>query len=160
MHQSHFTYAIYTAGFDYFSMFLKTTLLSWLRYCYHRCEKNDENDGLLYSKHGWMSFRKHSCYHSSFWVYIVTRFISLFFLNCCLLLLFESFFFFMRHQTRKTFFRQANVSNKLHSTIYRKRAIKNYAIILISRKLNSIFKELFFYRLTNNIVTRNNFFNT
>ena len=54
----------------------------------------------------------------------------------------------MRHQTRKTFFRQANVSNKLRSTIYRKRAIKNYAIILISRKLNSIFKELFFYRLT------------
>lgn len=49
MHQSHFTYAIHTAGFDYFSMFLKTTLLSWLRYCYHRCEKNDENDGLLYS---------------------------------------------------------------------------------------------------------------
>ena len=70
------------------------------------------------------------------------------------------FFFFMRHQTWKTFFRQANVSNKLRSTIYRKRAIKNCAIILISRKLNSIFKELFFYRLTNNIVTRNNFFNT
>lgn len=103
MHQSHFTYAIYTAGFDYFSMFLKTTLLSWLRYCYHRCEKNDENDGLLYSKHGWMSFRKYSCYHSSFWVYIVTRFISLFFLNCCLLLLFESFSFLCAIKRGKPF---------------------------------------------------------
>lgn len=106
---------------------------SWFYSLYlWRWEKSDKNHSLFWNKH--------SCYHSSFWVSTVWRFVSLFF-PCYLLLFCLSFFRFYTSVNAMNLFRQVKAWKKYVKI----RSLKTMLLLLLLRKINNMFKKLAFY---------------